>query len=402
MNTQQTSRSRIVKTLILLASFCLIALFALPFISVDHGSPEAVAADTYRIGVSLGLTGEYAQPARVQKMAYRLWEREVNATGGLLGRPVSVIIVDDQSNMALARKTYEDLIEGRSVDCVFGPYSSKITQAVAPIADKWGYPMLAAGSASDSIWRQGYKHVLGMWAPASRYASGILDLAYSYSIKRIAIVYADDAFSIEVAEGAKKWAAPYQLDVVLFEKMKAGTNDLRPLAHRTKDAGVELLVLGGHFEESVAMRRALSHVGWDRNFFATVGPAMEKYGKVMGAEADLTFAASIWEPDSKFPGSREFAVAFKNTYQKEPSYHAATAYAAGQILKEAIELAGSLERERIRQAMFDLDTHSIIGRYAVDKTGIQIKSFPLTIQWQNGNKKIVWWEEEQSTKPIIK
>ena len=91
-----------------------------------------------------------------------------------------------------------------------------------------------------------------------------------------------------------------------------------------------------------------------------------------------------------FRSIREFIFAFKDRYGQEPTYHAATAYAAGQILEEAIELTGSLEREKIRQALYDLDTSSIIGRYAVDKYGMQIKRFPLTIQWQNGKKEIVW------------
>jgi len=366
-------------------------------------SATAIAGDTYRIGVSLGLTGKYAQPARMHEMAYRLWEKELNAEGGINGRKVIVDIRNDESSTKVAQDIYGKLILKERVDLVFGPYSSAITQAVAPIVDKHGYPMLAAGAASDSIWQKGYRNILGMDAPASRYSAGILDLAYSNGLERVAIVYADDAFSTEVAEGAKKWATPYQLRVVMFESFKKGTKDLRPLARKAQEARADLLILGGHFDEAVGMRRALSRIGWDpRAFFATVGPAMARYGEVMGAEADLTFAASVWEPTSKLPGSREFADAFRSAYSEEPSYQAAMAYATGQILEAAIELAGSLERGPIRQAMFDLDTYSIIGRYAVDRTGLQMKNFPLTIQWQKGKKEIVWREEEQSTKPIIR
>ena len=85
-----------------------------------------------------------------------------------------------------------------------------------------------------------------------------------------------------------------------------------------------------------------------------------------------------------------------------PTYHAATAYAAGQILEKAVKKANSLERAKIRQALHNLDTYTVIGRYRVDPTGKQNKIFPLTIQWQERTKRIVWPEELATSKPILK
>jgi branched-chain amino acid transport system substrate-binding protein len=175
------------------------------------------------------------------------------------------------------------------------------------------------------------------------------------------------------------------------------------LAQKVREARAKLLIVGGHFNESVDMRRALKQIGWyPAAFFATVGPAMQKYQRTMGPDTEFTFATSIWEPQVPFPRSKEFAALFRSTYHQEPSYHAATAYAAGQILEAAIELARSPKSGIIRQAMFDLDYTSIIGRYAVDRTGLQIKCFPLVIQWQKGKKKIVWPEEVSTAIPLFK
>jgi len=365
-----------------------------------------LAAEPFSIGVSLGLTGKYAGPAKMQEMAYRLWEKEINIKGGFFGRVVSVVIVDDKSDVKIAQKAYRTLISEKRVDIVFGPYSSEITKAISPIVDKHGCPMLASGASADSIWQQGYKNVFGMWSPASRYPVGILNLVHLYHLKKVAIVYADDEFSIEVAKGAKKWGPKLDLDVVMFEKFKKGTRDLKALVKKARDAGAELLLVAGHFNESVDMRRALKRIGWyPKAFFATVGPAMQKYQKTLGTDAELTFATSIWEPHEKlkFPRTKEFCAAFRDTYNQEPSYHAATAYAAGQILEAAIiDLAGSLKRGSIRQALYNLDDYSIIGRYGVDRTGMQVKRFPLTIQWQDGKKEIVWPEEVSSSVPHFK
>ena len=84
------------------------------------------------------------------------------------------------------------------------------------------------------------------------------------------------------------------------------------------------------------------------------------------------------------------------------SYHAATAYASGQILETAIKKAGSLDREKIRVILSSMDTISILGRYGVDKRGMQTKHFNIIVQWQNGKKKVVWPDELKTSDPIFR
>jgi branched-chain amino acid transport system substrate-binding protein len=110
----------------------------------------------------------------------------------------------------------------------------------------------------------------------------MLNLALMYDLKKVAIVYADDEFSMEMAKGAKKWAPILDLDIVVFEKFKKGTKNLIPLAQKAMDAKVELLMVGGHFNESVNMRRALKNIDWyPKAYYATVGPALEKYQEIL-------------------------------------------------------------------------------------------------------------------------
>ena len=373
------------------------------FIAGLAAAAAAHAAEPVRIGLSLGLTGTYAEPARMQMRAYRLWEQEVNERGGLSGRSVKMVIVDDESDPSRAAAAYESLIREQRVDLVIGPYSSAITAAVAPVVENFGYPMLAAGASADEIWRQGYRNVFGMWTPASRYSVGMLELAQMNDLMRIAIVHADDAFSSEVAGGARKWAPYLGLEVVLDQGFRKGTKDLTGLARRARDSGAELLLVAGHFNEAVNMRRSMGHIGWfPKAYFATVGPALRKYHDTLGADAEGSFATSIWEPyeSLNFPRSQAFAAAFRERYSMDPSYHAATAYAAGQILEAATMRAGRIERDRIREALYALDTSSVIGRYAVDRTGMQVKRFPLIVQWQKGKKEIVWPKELRSA-PLV-
>jgi len=357
-----------------------------------------------RIGVSLGLTGTHAEVGHLQKLAYQLWESQVNQRGGIQGRPVQMIIRDDRSDPQSAVAIYHQFIEVEKLEFVFGPYTSPITAAVAPIADSNGYPMLTAGAAADEIWQQGYQNIFGMWVPAGRYTIGFLAALSAAGIQRIAVVAVDNIFALAAAEGVKRWAPDYGMRVVDYRVLPSKNPDMISAAKAARSAGAQALVLGGLLDESIAMRRALKQIDWvPAAFYASVGPTQQKYYDMLGRDAQGTFSTSMWEPHEnlRLPGSTEFLKAFRASYQKTPTYHAATAFAAGQILEQAIAKAGTLDRAAVRQVLSTLDTDSIIGRYAVDSTGMQIKRFPIIVQWQGNRREIVWPPEVKTAGPII-
>jgi len=364
----------------------------------------AAAAEPLRIAVSLGLSGAYAEIAGLQAKAYRLWERDVNARGGILGRKVEVIIRDDKSSPQEAKKIYEDFILRYKVDFVFGPYSSAITGAIAPVTEKHGYPVLAAGAASDELWRKGYTQLFGTIPPAGRYPIGFFAIVARARIARLALVYADDAFSVSLADGTKRWSTEYGLKIVYTRKIVKGTVDLENEARAARAAGAQAVVMAGHFEESVNMRRALKRIGWTPlAYYASIGPGLDAYHGAVGADADGTFSTSVWEAreDLNLPGTAEFLREFVRTYSEKPSYQAAQAYAAGQILERAIRKAEATDRAAVSAALAELDTNVLIGRYVVDRTGMQTKRFPMIIQWQKGRREIVWPEELRTAEAVV-
>ncbi len=133
-------------------------LLGIVLITVMVCSSAVYAADSVNIGVSIGLTGKYAKMADMQKKAYLLWEESTNKTGGLLGKKVKMIIEDDKSDKQVAKDIYKRFIVKGKVDLIIGPYSSGITDAIMPVAEENGYPVLAAGAASDKLWKKGYKN----------------------------------------------------------------------------------------------------------------------------------------------------------------------------------------------------------------------------------------------------
>jgi branched-chain amino acid transport system substrate-binding protein len=360
------------------------------------------ASEPIKIGGTLGLTGKYANMSEMVSLGLQLWVKKTNEKGGILGRSVELIIYDDTSSAPVAKKFYEKLIIEDKVDLVFGPYSSVITTEVVKVAEKYGYSMLASGATSDKLWQQGYSHLFGVYIPASRYSFGFLKLLLRHGIERVAIVSADDMFSVTVAAGADKWAKRLGLKVTLLEQFKKGTKNLDDLAARIKESGAEAIVVGGHFDESIDVRRSLSSIVWyPRAYFATLGPAVQKYHDLLQDEAQYTFSMSNWEENGvQFPGSQKFLTDFSDTYGKRPSYQAAAGYSVGQILEAAIGRIGSLDRQKLRDSLSSLDTLTVLGRYGVDSTGQQIRHFALVVQWQDTNLEVVGPADLQGIKSI--
>lgn len=357
-----------------------------------------------RIGMSLSLTGRYAVIAEMQARAFRLWEANINKNGGILGRQVQLTIYDDKSDKEIAQKLYHQMIGQEKMDLLLPPYSSGITGAVLPITEANGYPMLIHGAASDSIYKQGYRYAFGVFPPASIYTLGFLEMLLLNNITKIAVISADDTFSKSIAKGAKKWAQRLGIEIVLNMTVIKGTKNLDDVAAKVQSAESEALIMCGHFNESINMRQGLININWyPKAYWASVGPVFQSYYDHFPKEAEGTFTSTLWTYNDKlrFPGSREFYESFVATYNIEPSYHAAAAYTAGIILTSAIKKAGGIKKEKIRGILSSLDMMTLLGRYGVDRTGMQIRFFHLTTQWVNGRNEIVWPHELQTAEPKI-
>ena len=363
----------------------------------------AFAAEPVKIGVSLGLTGKHSEASRLQEKSFRLWETDVNRKGGMLGKKVKLIIYDNRSEASAAKEQYEYLIKQDHVDLLFSPYSSEHTEAILPLTEEYGYPIIASGASADELWEKGYKYFFGLYTVASRYAVGFLELLVQDDFKDVAIIYAGDPFSRGIAGGTKQWAEKFGLRVLLYSGIKDGKKDFDDIIVKARDSKAEVLIVCGYFNEAIDARLSMKRVGWHpKVYYASVGPAIQAYYEKLGQDANHAFSSSQWEQHGRLPGSKLYHSEFVVAYGEEPSYHAANAYAAGQILESAVRKAGSLDRKKIRNVLSAMNTVTIIGRYGVDKTGRQVKHFPLIIQWQDGKRQIVWPKDLSTATPIFK
>jgi branched-chain amino acid transport system substrate-binding protein len=380
----------------------LVLLLSLLFIL--GGSLPALTAEPLRIGLSLGLTGKFALPAAYQKNGYLLWEKGVNKRGGVAGRQVSLIIRDDESDPEKAQQIYRDLILQDRVDFVFAPFSSQITAAVMPFLEEQRYPILSAGASASSLWEQGYRYIFSLFTPASEMPANFLEMIVRQDLERIAVLHEDDLFSKTLAQGSRKWAKRFGLDILLDEDVSGADGQLQKLLLQARDAGVQVLIYCGYTKGADSVRFHLARMGWYPSaFYAPVGPGMTGFKAELKELAEKVFSTSQWEFHGEFspPGTREFIDAYEKDYAESPSYFAVTAFSAGQILESAIMSAGVLDRDKVRMALSSHDATSLIGYYKVDRTGRQVKNFTLVNQIQNGKQVVVWPTNLSNSQPIF-
>lgn len=366
-------------------------------------TPSFALGDDIRIGVSLSLSGKYSKMGVMQKNGFELWKDLTNQAGGILNKRIVLRIYDDQSNPRIARNIYSKMIETKTVDLVFGPYSSSISEAILPVTEKHKLPVLLSGASADDLWEQNYQYAFGVYTPASKYTVGFLEMLTRNKIRHIAILSAKDPFSESLSASTRNWAQKFMLKIVLFEKFQPGV-DFTQLVDKTRLEGSQAIIVCGHLRESIAISRALDAINWKpKAYYASVGPATQAYYKALGEKANLAFSSSQWEPSVgiHFPRGEEFIDAFTNRFKQKPSYHAATAFAAGMILQEALDITGNIDTELLKKTFSSMDTTTLIGRYGVDRSGWQIRHFPLIIQWQNGKKRVVWPEKLKNADPIF-
>lgn len=354
-------------------------------------TPNRVSAqsqDVIRVAASLSLTGQFRGPSLMMKDAYELWADEVNRDGGILGRPVELTIVDDESSPERVAAAYRRFVAS-GVDVVLSPYGTPNTLAAAAETEEAGYVLIAAASASDAVWSKGYERVFGTYSLARRYFIGFLDLLARQGYRSVVIVHESNDFNQDAAEGAARWAVSFGLDVRAM--LSLGQVGIAEAVRRVGDA--DGLVVAAYPDAGYAIVEEMKEAEIKLPGLAmTIIPVHPQFYDRVGPYAEGVFAPSQWEPDERipYPGAARFVEAFTAKAGVAPSYHAGAAYAACQVLQMAIVSAGGIDHTRMASHIASLDTVTIIGRFKTDATGRQVGHNSIIIQWQDGRKEIVY------------
>ncbi len=380
--------------------------------SASAGASAALGPDIV-IGSPMSLTGSTSKEGGYAKQGYELWLDWINNTqGGIVvagvKRKVKITFEDDQSKPDLSAQLTQKLISEEGAQLLLGPYGSAPTASDAVIAEKNAIPMVEANGAAQAIFSKGYKFVFGVLSPANKYLTGVVDLAATLTPKptRIAMLSADDSFSLEVAKAVEDYAPTQGFQIVFSQKYPNGSTDLSALVAQAKAASPDMLLNSGHLAEAIAMNKAVKDLRVNASLFAySVGPGTPDFVQSLGKDANFVFSGSQWTPQVKYEPAfflsvSDYVAKYKKMFatNDDPPYQVAESTAACLALQKAIETAGTTDPAKVRDALASLDVTTFFGRLKFDSRGANIYKPMVVEQIQNGQHHTVFPPEVADVK----
>lgn len=374
------------------------------------------------IGGPISLAGTYAKEGQQGYWGFLVAEKWVNEVYGgvrIQGQkiPIKYKYYDDESKKENVTSLLERLITADGVKFLLAPYSSGLTLAGAPVAEKYKALYNSHGGASDRIFEQGYKYAVQTIGLGSRYQLSAIDMVRTIdtNAKKFALLFEDDEFSRIVMKGAKEYLAKFGLQIVYERTYPSGVKDLTPALTELKAAAPEVLLGGGHFADGQLLAKQMGDLGITvKAASIVVAPTLPAFAEALGKQANGFLGPAHWEMGAKFspetvpqgmeyfgPSQEWFIEEFKKVSKGvDPEYHAADAIAAILVYVKAIEKANSLDVDKVRAAMNELHFYPFYGEWQIEsETGKQVGHKMVLIQWQNNKKVIVWPPEAQTGKP---
>jgi branched-chain amino acid transport system substrate-binding protein len=369
-------------------------------LALAQPAPAAFAQDIV-LGASVQLTVPVANTGRYYKDAYEFTIDKINAAGGVkIGnekRKLVLKLYDNQSDVNLSVRQYTQLVSQDKVNLLLGPFASNFALADSAVSEKYRIPMVQGGGASDQIFSRKFKYIFGTLAPASNYFGSTVAMLKELSPppKTVALLYADDAFDVSVAEGTRPLLKKAGLNVVIDERYSSNASDFNSLLSQIKSVNADVVLVAGHETEILNfVRQAKSLAAAPKLYSFTVGVPSEDFRKALGKDADYAFGMTAWLPNASlkdrwFGDAAQFAAAYKAKFGYDPDYHAASGAADVEALAQAVEDAGSVDPQKVRDAIAKLNFPSLYGTIAFAANG-QIDLPQTVIQVQGDELKAIY------------
>ncbi|MFO6421041.1 amino acid ABC transporter substrate-binding protein [Hylemonella sp. W303a] len=382
------------------------------------GAAAAVGAATFapqlmaqsapvRIGYTMARTGPWTGGAQTsQEPNYLLWAEQQNAAGGLdvkgVRRKIELISSDDQSNVETVVRTYEKLMGSDKVDLVLPPWGSGANFAVAPLANRYGYPFLAPTALSKKLVDLKLPYFFLLLQQPAPMIGALVDLLKAQGVKTAAVIYVDDLFGLENYAALKEAVKGSGIRLVEEKSYPGSTQDLSPVLRSIKDKNPDAFIGFSYPPDTILASKQSKEVGFNPKFYyASVGTAFPLYTKVMTvAGAEGVMGMGSWNAKSS-PGAKAYFDAHVASQKKEPDRWASGAAWAGlEILTNAVKSVG-LDRKAIRDYVANTTHQTILGE--IKFSGSENVGTPGTVgQWQKGEFEVVWPPARATAKLISK
>lgn len=374
-------------------------------IGLVAGSADAQDKKPIVIGGSLPLTGQFAETAKWIERGMQLWAQQVNASGGLLGRPVEIKIYDDESNANKAVTLAEKAITVDKVDLLFGGYPGTAARAVMPVAEKHKFVYVSMGGHMKSF-EQGYKYVFG--APPlmgewwyEGFFQWMETVPPDQRPKRAAVYTMNNPIGASLIDGIQVWLKKLGIEIVIDEKYNLPLPDATPLVVKAKQMNCDILFTNGFFDDGVMTVRAAKALGYNpKAIVQGVGSVIPGWVKELGADGNYVFSGTSVSNRLKYAGNDALNAYVKKEFNLDgyPLYFG-FGYAWMQALQQGVEGAKSLDQTKIRDWLKANTINTIAGPMKFDDRGLPP---PINFCTQVINEKVelVWPKDIRTAEPV--
>jgi branched-chain amino acid transport system substrate-binding protein len=352
----------------------------------------AFAQQPILVGAAMPQSGILADIAAELRKGLLLWQDEVNAGGGLLGRRVELLLLDDRSEPGATGKLYEQLILEHKADLLIGPLGSAASLGAAAVAERNRRILVNATGASRSVHRSGLRYVFQTATPLSAYGAGPFELARGLGVGRVMLLARADPGARELAARAQEGAAAAGLAADQVEVYSPGSTDFAPQVARARASGAGAWIAFGLPQDAAEMVKNFRRLGFAPRLFVAQGAADPDFIKRVGQDAEFAVGITVYERRAATRGNAQFVQAYTKKWSAEPGLLAAEGYAAAKVLEEAVRRAGGTDTDKLRETLAALETETPLGGYRVDRDGVQLAARPLLVQIIRGRREIVWPE----------
>ena len=396
--------------------------------SSEEEAPAAPSDDPITIGVSLPLTGEFSVPGSKHRDGYQFCVDEINAKGGLLDRPVELVVTDNRSDPEVGVSQYERFINVDQVDMLFGTFSSLLTFPISTVTQNAGYVMPIPSGGALRIWERGYDTQFYFQQTAAEFTgaapvgaleyylgTGVVDEAPATA----AVIFADDFFAEAIAKGLRGgevsipgtdriipiepgYLPELDIEVVYDSAWPIGFTNWLQLANEIKaEAPDAVFAATASADEAVEIVRALETVGFRPDFLYTSQGTQFEFQEALGDLADGVVISASWHPQADFMGllageeysNTDFIESFTTSFGRAPDEDEAIPFALCQGMEQAVIGTGGTDQAAMRDWLasrtLDDPVRTILGPFSWDERGLPFDRSQNLTQWQDGELKFV-------------
>ena len=360
---------------------------------------------TIKVGAVIPITGRYAAGGGQVKNGYELAVEDINNAGGVdVGGtkiPLELVELDDESDPTKTVQNLETLYSSDNVVAYLGGFGSDLHAAAAGIAEKNKVPYLGVAFALYSVHQQGFKYLFSPFPKSPALAKSTFDMFDSFNPKptNIAIFAEKTDWGAELSGLWTQEATARGYKITTYQ-YAPGTTDFSSIIQPAKDSGADAVLALPNPPDGLALAKQIKELDFNAKAYVFIRAAdPPTFGQNLAADSDGFYLMPGWNRAVKFTGAADMATRYQAKFNAPAAATTGPAYAAVQILADAIHRAGSLDRDAIRDAIAATDLDTIVGHitFNADGTGNVIN---IINQWQGGKQVLVWPPDQAVAAPI--